>query len=309
MMTSEVSSDKHLQAILPRISRPTIHEQLQTGTHVVAAATTAVPAASSMDNMAIEEHVSFIAFDKNKLLLATGWEPKPLDAVPGLVYVRLDGEQITVAPLPAARPRAVASATSDKRPGRVSSTYVEELLLPHLRGNCCSAMQKLSGDYLPPTYRGAAAVFDLPAGKAAACRANTRGVNSNRIDTRVTIENDGVLVISYGTGARRKELLLAGDTEVMAANIPADFVLGSQSTGFVGTAHHYLAYYRMGAQANGCNKFECATSRTADIPPCNADIDAGLFREAASTTNQPQTQQPWSYAARIDFECSNTQWP
>jgi hypothetical protein len=279
LFTRELSDDNHLQAIMPRITASAAHE------HAAAPPTKkaeSVPAD-------VEAHTAFIAFPHASYLDNKGWAPSALAVIPGYDYVRLDGEQIEfVSEKKIAPKRKGPNLTQQSQPA-------EELGLPHLK-KCCSAMSTLKKQFQGPDFSGAAAVFDVRTGKASGCRASAAAPRG-RVDTQLTLENDGSVTIRARKGKVTKEIRLRGDAQVYVANLPMSSlqVRNSRSP----SAPHYEAYYAMADGGTRCENFQCALDAT--MPACKAKLPARL---------QPGMGiKPKSGPDSIDYECSNSQWP
>lgn len=292
VFSRELSPDHHLQALMPRISGSgPIVRRAAVGTH------------PPLPLVSVESHTAFIAFATCDYVSSTGWAPAGMETVPGQLFVRLDGERITI--IPSIGPARSTDVNSRRQP--LPSTFEagnsNELLLPHLQKTCCPAMTKLKPDFQPPDFRGAAAVFDIPYGNASACGANAPGVQWSRIDTRVTIDNDGYLTISAKKDNKTKEIRLRGGAQVYVANLPSDFLEPGVHT-HIASAPHFMAYFQMSESPNSCSNWTVPV-----VKPC---ATPSLWREGIQGTPPPVppgTSTSILEFARVDFECSNSLWP
>src|SRR5438552_1546698 len=183
LFSSHTSTDQHLKAIVPRITGPANYAQdLDTKRLATLSATAAMTATG------VEEHVAFISFRKSDFINAHGWEPEKLPTQDDMMFVRLNGEQISFSSSPLVRGLGIAGGSSP------------ELTLRHLQP-CCSD-PKLRPEYTAPAYRLAAAVFDLSNGVVRACS------NGLTIDAVARFQNDGTLVISAQKDGKKKDLRL-----------------------------------------------------------------------------------------------------
>lgn len=296
----------HLQALAPRITSAPLGRGNSGATAIV--------------DPAVGEHATFIAFAKEDYISNKGWQPAKLTTMPGLLYVRLDGEQVEF--------KGAASKGDPKA--------AEGLKLPHLT-TCCKrdqATQKptLKKEFRPP-FSGAAAMFDLREGRVQNCNGVIDGVETDRSDTVVQLDTDRTLTISAKLrGKGEKQIALRGGAHVLVANLPLDAMTGGRP--IATTSPHFTAYYAMIDKAPECAAdLQCARTTSSLNEPCERQAirersqtrpathdthgrrTAGEGRFTAYASDLPvvdvNTQEPMPLEAtiRIDFECSNSQWP
>ncbi len=305
----------HLQALAPRITSGPL------GRGNIGATTIADPA--------VGEHATFITFAREDYVSNTGWEPKELTTMPGLLYVRLDGEQVEF--------KGAASKGAASKGGRLAPTATIEpkaadgLKLPHL-ATCCKENGRdaqsptLRKEFRPP-FSGAAAVFDLRAGRVQNCNGVIDGVATSRVDTVVQLDTNTTLTI-FATlrGKGAKQIELRGGAHVLVANLPIDAITGGKA--IETSSPHFTAYYAMMEKGPNCAAdFHCAMSTSSPTGPC----ESSAFRQTGQTTGRTRGRQaagrltayasdlqvvdvnnplpPLEAYLRIDFECSNSQWP
>jgi hypothetical protein len=326
VFSNQLATDGHLRALMPRIPKASPGVM-----YSAARSPGALPgvdagggvskAASAMALTQVEEHWGFIAFKTCDYISSKGWAPTGLEALPGYLYVRLDGEQIRFAGTTTPPPNPTPS--SDRRqplPNDFGATLGPALNLPHMQP-CCEK-PGLWPEYLPPRYELAEAVFDL---STATRVTNGVGENTNnRADTMVTVANNGVLEIVGSKNGKEKVLRLNGTAQVMVGHLPPDFILGgSPKSG----PPHCLAYSAMLVVRNstcakraGCDATAAANRLTCDAqyvtqPPngtghSHINIMAREGIDSGSTTAS-DTTVPGDIRdqLRFDEQCSNTQWP
>lgn len=294
VFSTQLSNDPGLlQAVMPRVAPERAHAErmVMTKSGRVPRDTAEAPHAGQH----VEEHAGVLIFLKSDLKSFKGWSPQPLTTVARgrYVYVRLNGERITfkAASAKTAQPNSARNTTP-------AATASQGLGLPHL-AQCCGAQAAMKSEFRHPNYQGAIAVFDLPTGRVSTCGAYAPGVSQTRIDTRLEIDNDGVLIIA--TTDPRREIRLKGKATVLVANIPLQDITGVRGAG--GSQHHYTAYYDMIDKTMACAQdFACAVEPAKEIRRC---FDPSIIRESAPTTTAPD----WGPLLRVDFQCSNTQYP
>lgn len=277
LFSSAIPNDPGVHAILPRIDSG-MHAE-----HTVNAGTAQQPAEEQP--MGVEDHVAVILYrDEDVISQSKSWKRTGV-LKNNWNFVELDGEQVQFITnrrndepkIPRDIPRAVSPAS-----------------------RCLMAATAPVGfrnEFQAPTYRGAEAVVDIPAGILSACAADSR-TEANRIDTTLVMKTDGVLVITgkKTTEARAKTITLAGDAVVYVANVPPHFL-------FTGVAE----------QAPGEPHWEAYTAML-DTPCKDAPEGANVSRicdlSAISTAWKLAQAKPPSTSLKIlDSSCSNTQWP
>jgi len=239
----------------------------------------------------VETHVTIIVFPESSRVASSAWELTKLPSSQDYRYVVLDGVRVTFAG--SAEAARMKSTTSDE------PTSMEALQLPGLKS--CFGMTKLKDEFTPTAAgvpSGVAALFDLPAGTAHAGLGRFEGDGGDarsRVDTLVNIDVSGDLVITATDAEHKnKTLRLRTDAPVLIANLEKSF-LSEETKPSLYTPHHWLVYLAMGTDGSVPNGFACAHK---DVPPC----EASPFREM-------HPHQGPAIAARVDYECSNSQWP
>jgi hypothetical protein len=276
----DFTAEKQLQALIPLIPYPTTatrHTRLGHG---------------------VEGHAAFIAFPACDYVSSDGWSPSGLEAVKGYLFVRLNGERVRFEDGSPSAPKA--EPLSNAHTARVDE--VDELRLPHLT-KCCTNEMTLKQDYKGPDFRGAAAVFDLPSGHIQGCTSR-----KTRVDTRMTFDNGGNLLISATKGRQRKSITLLGGAQVIVANFPEAFLRKVAESPH--SSPHYEAYYAMTTAPSCAAQYRDCVVKETSAEDC---FDPSIIREAivaGAPVPLPMQAPPefWTYA-RMDYECSNTQWP
>lgn len=287
----------HLQAIMPRISAPDPHARK----HGSVSEERPVPTI----NPHVEEHTAFIAFRACDYVSSRGWAPRGLETVPGYLFVPLDGEHVEFS-----APGLTNSGTLRPSSARPKLDRQGRLKLPHLRPFCTSEATPvtLKKEFQPP-FDGAVAVFDIRSGRVSACTGVINKEQSTRVDTRLTIDNAGLLVISASkTNESSKEIHLRDGAHVLVAHLPNDAVTGQSSATANSSQPHYTAYYDMIDHAGACSPdFISAIKSETPDGPCETSSDIRqIGSEVVAAVDVPPD---WSSFLRIDFECSNSQWP
>jgi hypothetical protein len=179
------------------------------------------------------------------------------------------------------------------------------ILLPHLKTECCKNPGELRSEFKPPRFSGAAGVLELPAGSVlpSTCKAL-----NGRIDTHLSIPNDGTITITARNGPVKKEIVLRGtSTEIYLGNLPTWFFDPSMTQHDMGSPH-YNVYFMM-TDSTGCS-----FTQKVPVPECDVITAGGTyFREGVVTGTTAVNGAPPKLSslanARIDVECSNSQWP
>lgn len=270
LFSSQIPNDPGVHAIVPRIEHEA-HVHLSYGDANTKPKTNV---------SGVEDHAAVIIYRRrDRLHKVGGWK-----ADGGLrsdwEYVRLDGEHVqfltngaNAAPkIPTDLPRVAASTS------------------------CLAAAQQpnLLPSFQSP-YKGAAGVIDIPSGRLDVCAANTRSV-TERVDTRLLINTEGVLVIAATkAGERAKTIALDGDAVVYVANVPPYYLFTGVEKPAVGDPH-YEAY-------NAMLDSPCAGRPEGTFVPDSCDLTA------ISTSYMTARKEPPADFKMINSECSNTQWP
>lgn len=256
----------------------------------------------------VEAHTAFIAFEACNYVSSKGWTVSGFTPVDGMLYVALDGDRITFAPASTTSSPSTASTASTARQAPVdgpgtSISQQPPAALPHIR-SCCGAPATLLTDFAPPPYpqmpksNQLAAVVDFPKGYSeAACN----GTDKGRIDTLVTIPAGDFVDIQAVHGSVRKSIRVKKGATIYVANLPTWYVNGGSETNGPMHETHYEVYYKM-MEHGKCGSWPaCAQAASAN---CNGSF----IRSGASPTVVPQS--PWqNWAARVDIDCSNSQYP
>ncbi len=296
----------HLQALAPRITSAALVGQNTGATAIV--------------DPAVGEHATYIAFAKKDYVPRKGWVPQELPTNRDFYYVRLDGEQVEFTGATLAGPKAA-----------------DGLRLPHL-ATCCAdgkddRKPTLKKEFRPP-FSGAAAVFDLRAGRVQNCNGVIDGQATDRADTVVQIDTNASLTISAKLrGKRAKQIVLLAGAQVLVANLPIDAIGGPA---VATTSPHFNAYYAMMERARHCTTaHHCVTTTSSLSVPCErlairpttatARVSGRQTAEVLTADSAPRftvlanelanfdvnNQDPMTLDSqlRINFECSNSQWP
>lgn len=216
----------------------------------------------------VEEHIALIAFKSCDLLAVSGWEVKRLDN--DFLYVQLNGDHVSF----------VVDGVNG--PAKIDPN------LRHVVGS------HLIAPYAAP-YSGEAAVFTIPRGSLKACFSKTTGVvPQNRVDTQLTLANNGTLTIKTDV----KSITLTGNAVVAAANVPIPWAMTHTQT--TSALPHYTVYCAM-------------TGDTACVVPAPTagldDCDSGINLRPAGGSGELSTRTVPSSVDSIDAFCSTTQWP
>jgi hypothetical protein len=220
----------------------------------------------------VEPHTALIAFRTRDLHVraSTGFAIEDLGRS-GFSYVKLNGEHITFQANGSNQAISLGKA------------------LPHIK-DVWNANSDFIPGYKPPLYSAAAAVLEIPAGTLNVCTGNTD--SHSRIDTEVTLNNDGVLVIYAGP---TKKITLDGNALVIIANVPLLYATGQEAAN---NGPHYWAYCAMEAgTVNGC-----VAPRSTATDPIHRCQDPTM-----RTADDQQELPP--QVMLVSFECSNTQFP
>jgi hypothetical protein len=284
-----------------------------------------IPSIGNVPIKDVEPHTAFLAFPAADYVSSRGWAPARMSVVQGMLFVKLDGEQLTIngqhatALPPRSMPEAPAAAMEQRRAAlprrqvpsvqRQGPTPPSEptglgILLPHLKTECCAHPGELRTEFKPPLFSGAAGVLELPAGSV--LPSTCKSLNG-RIDTHLSIPNDGKITIAARKGAVKKEIVLQGtSTEIYLGNLPTWFLDGSMTQHDMGRPH-YEAYFMM------TDSTECSFTQKVPVPECDGlGYGRTYFREGIATGAASATPPPKLSVlanARIDVECSNSQWP
>jgi len=222
----------------------------------------------------VESHTALISFRACDYIASSGWNLMSLGR-DGILYVELNHDTVsfqTSAPNPAINLPAT-------------------LPLPHLNDSLQSP-HNLQAGYTPATgYASAAGVVDMPVGVLSACGINVQEGQPPRIDTEVTLNTNGPLVIVSGS----KKLTLKADAHFSIGNVPLGFAKFHQGDNMT-MAGHYVAYCAM---ADGTVSI-CKPPAITSVSTCMSD--------AASYKTTEVIVDPLP-AHAMSFQCSNTQYP
>ena len=266
----------HYRGIAPRILRP--DAQIAIGN--------ANPPAG------IEPHIAFLAFPACAYVSSKGWPPAAMEPVNGVLWVRLDGEKITV---------SSAAAVRDS----LTRTNPYALHLPHL-GDSCVGATKLLDDFQPPDFPGAQAVIDLPASATVkACHSSK--VDASRLDTEARIPNDGTITLRAVKNGQTKEIELTS-TRFYFADLPASYVDPLHNRART-SAPHNLAYLQMIEKPKtGCHMTASLVVTRPEIPQCE-EGEIFALPTGGSTSRSPETAMNEFRWHVFDALCANSQWP
>ena len=270
LFSAQIPNDPGVHAIVPRIEHHT-HTQLNYSK---------VSVKPNADATGVEDHVAVIIYrEQDRLHKVGGWRPDGA-LRNGWEYVRLNGEHVQFLSNGANAAPAIPNGLP-----RVTSS-----------DSCLTAARQ---PQLLPTfqapYKGAAGVIDIPSGRLDVCAANSRGV-TERVDTRLLINSEGVLVIAATkTGEPAKTIALDGDAVVYVANVPPYFLFTGVEKPAVGDPH-YEAY-------NAMLDSPCASRPQGELLPESCDLTP------ISESYRIARNEPPADFKMINSECSNTQWP
>jgi hypothetical protein len=269
LFSAQVPNDPGVHAILPRLAHAE-HAHLSSGN----------AANIIKDVTGIEEHVAVIIYrEEDRLHRVGGWRSEGT-LRNGWEYVRLRGEQV----------QFLTNGANDAP--KIPTD------LPRVRSNSClvAADAKpvaLRSSFQSP-YKGAAAVVDIPFGRLDVCATNTPSV-TERVDTRLLIDTEGVLVIAATkTGERAKTIALDGDAVVYIANVPPYYLFYGEPTN--AGDPHWQAYNEM---------LDTPCPGRPDLALVPQFCDLSLISESYKVARN----KPPADFKMINSECSNTQWP
>lgn len=275
LLSTSLSPDNHLQALIPRIQH----------------------------DANVEDHTPFIAFNSCDLIGSSGWTIARFGPVDGMLYVKLDGDRVKVTT--AYEPATVQRQTNQRPADDFGQPQHLEIGLPSLTAkSCCGVRAQLRADYTPPRPLNAeldatsrlAALIDFPGAQSAdACAGNT--AENPRVDTLITLPPGDTVVIS----ARQKTLRLKGGAHVYIVDFPSSFLAGTES--HTHTENHYLVYFGMLDYAS-CNK-DWRMCAGAKGPDCHTP-----FKRPGGKVVTTVPDDGFSHwAARVDINCSDSQYP
>jgi len=151
----------------------------------------------------------------------------------------------------------------------------------------------LRGEYRPPSYLGAAAVFNVPVGELHVCQSQAVGV-AGRYDTELRLNSSGT--ITFRTNS--KKLTLKVDNVIYVVNVPPLYArthaLDHQPES------HYVVYCRMVGIDDGA----CSAAPKDACTACACSENAQRRR-----ATHVRDLSPPRIAELASFECSNTQYP
>lgn len=271
VLSTQLSAKHQLQAVLPAV----IHRGAQVMANMDA---------TQKDAPGVENHIAVLVFGKGDYNgRQSVWKPSKLPQSNAYVYVRLNHEHIRI--VPTVSPTAINTKT-------LSSEEESDLQkLPHLLKG-----KELREEYKESTnFAKAAAVFDLPAGRAHGC---TYGW---RVDMQWIVPNNGPLSIQEQQPDKTwvTKLILNKGARLYVGNVPwSSFWGGTRPTNGVS---HFHVYYDMTTSGSPPPNESYSTSFSQCQPP--APIDG----EHASAVGVPLPYG--SNAAGTDFQCSAITWP
>lgn len=247
-------------------------------------------------HMMIDDHAAILAFPTYVLLSDPnpGWNVLPLKPVNDYSYVALDGEHLqlivngqnAVATVPNKLPRISHGCGGDST-ARGSS-----------RGRF--PPPPLTAGYQPPHYSQAAAVLRIAAGSVDACTANVNGDKRGRVDTRVSLNNDGTVILKATKNGVSRQLTFDGDSLLILANVPKRWLDGNPYTA-LNDLGHFEAYYTMldPNRRAGCRRQPPPDS----LPSCGETA----LRPMGGKTETPVTlPEPLRF---MTYDCSNSSYP
>jgi hypothetical protein len=234
----------------------------------------------SPNALLVDPHVALLIFKERDLLDVTGWEVKRLET--GFLSIQLTGEHLTFS-------------------GDLPNQNVNRsLALGRVTGS-----RQLRPEYMPPAYSDAAAVFDIPSADITACASLPVDPNKPfpflvRVDTELTLRNNGELTIKSGT----KSLTVSGDAIVVAANTPLPYA-DHHDTHTNGVPHNAV-YCAMTTGNAPCN-VAFPSQQDMNLHPIGQCHDDTLVMGGGTVSRIPAL--PPTINALVDFACSNSQWP
>jgi len=254
----------------------------------------------------VEPHQTIIAFETCSYKSSFHWAPSALESAEGLLFVRLDGERVTFRDSNAPPVSLTAKPAATKAATKAGATLSDDSLkLPHLQ-NCFQGMTGLKSEYLPPpagSGTGIAAIIELPSGATKGCKGVTPTADRSRIDTQVDMSVTGDLIISVV--GQNKQIKLAGNAHVLIANIEASFIDNSM---LARSAPHHEVYVAMGVGGTD-NGFGCAKQLSQDPKITECVPSSFTVIDSHTPSARVMSRAIGDLASRIDFECSNSQWP
>ena len=292
LVSNQILPDGGFGAIAPRIPCPTRMEQKADKNIELLDMT----AEEAMNAVGVEEHVAMLVIPKKDYLANVGWKPSTLETMPDHYYVKLNGERIRF--ISTASGGKTQQASTRVMRGRLSTESRAqpdiELGVPHIQQSCC-ADPTLRPEYLFPTYRLDAAVFDFSNGSPRAC-----ALSGGRIDTVVDIDNEGAVIIEATIEEGKKSITVRGTAQLLATNLPTDSMTGIRTCK---ANHAHNAAYA--AMLLPCRRIVACPTRTPKVESCETIV----MLRANDPPRREITPVPRRFYQRVDAQCSNTQWP
>lgn len=269
LFTSSVPNDPGIHAILPRIGHEVrvspgdvhMHPEPVEG---------------------VENHVAAILYRDADVLTDSGTWAGRRNLKNGWKFVILDGEQV----------QFLTNGNNGTPPG----IPAEIPMAASPSASCLTAASAtrptLRDAFQSPNYKGASAVVDIPFGKLDVC-----ATNSNRVDTSLLMQTDGVLFIAAKktTELVAKTIALKGDAVVYVVNVPPHHLLTGIEQPAAGEPH-LNAYIAM---------LDTPCPSRPEPPAVSKVCSLSALREAYRMARvDPPTE-----LKLINSECSNTQWP
>jgi len=273
LLSTALSPDNHLQALIPRIQH----------------------------DANVEDHTPLIAFNSCDLIGSSGWTISRLGPVDGMLYVKLDGDRVKVTT--ASEPATVQQTTQRSNNDDFGQHHLE-IGLPPLSA-CCKKPEKLLPEYTPPVPLNAeldpssrlAALLDFPGAQSAEACAGSAADNP-RVDTLITLPPGDTVVIS----ARQKTLRLKGGAHLYVVDFPSSFVTGASD--HVHAENHFLIYYGM-LEKPSCNPDWRKCAKGGGQIGCLAPFK----RPGGASPAVDLNDSFHHWAARVDINCSDSQYP
>ena len=290
LFTDLATSDHKLHVILPRIQATGISHQLNLQASRIPRDAVQFQQPHVTPGLGnVENHTAFLAFRDQDLLNVQGWTAQPLPGQPGYKYIVLNGETLTF--------NANAANVASVKPSDLPSV------------KCCANQNLLAG-FKPSDGGAAAAIVRVPEGALATCSSQPAGAiygNDYRIDTRLTLENTGGVMVWGDTKQKARALVLKGNATLYIANLPSKWVLNQPYANTHGGTPHYRAYTAMFTHTTGT---ACpAKNPTMNGAPGRCGSIDTAFRFGDSIPPGSAKKIGVNSGASINSECSNSSWP
>lgn len=260
---------------------PNVQEQSVTHRPVPVATRGDIQLVQSRDKFKVDPRLALdhkvITMDQHTAIIAwlgapesvVNWTPKTLKPVPQYQYVELKGEQI----------RIIGNGQSPP-PGVPPN-------LPKVTNAC--EKEKLRPDYVARS----AAIVKLDEGTLTACRPKIKDAPASRVDTTLTLETTGPIIIETLTKPVRRLALKASDL-VIIGNVPTVWVNSAPDTTWPlhGEAGHYQGFYTV-LTSGGAG---CAHQDVGDVPVCGGE-GPGFHVTAPEPAGPASTNDTGRFAA------------